>query len=131
MNLLFIDHISIAVKNLKKAIEKYKRALDITPDDFYKDDREKINVARYNFGKTIFELMESTDKDGEVAKFIRNKGEGIFLISFRIDNVEEAMKGLKNKGISVIDEKPRKFRERNYTFIHPKELCGVLVELID
>ena len=131
MKLDKIDHISIAVKDIKDARNRYEKTLNITPDELYKDENEKINVARYNIGETVFELMESTDVDGEVAKFIDKRGEGIFLISFKVDNVEEVLKSLKDKGINVIDEIPRKFGDRKYTFIHPKELCGVLVELID
>ena len=76
--------------------------------------------------------MESTSPDGEVAKFIEKRGEGVFLISYKVDDVVEKIKELKEKGYKLIDEKPRELFGNRYAFInYPKEMCGVLTEIID
>jgi methylmalonyl-CoA/ethylmalonyl-CoA epimerase len=82
-------------------------------------------------GEVAFELMESTSPDGEVARFIKKNGEGMFLISFKVPDVEGSMEELNKKGLSPIDKKPRNWCGRNFTFLHPKDFAGVLIELID
>lgn len=127
-----IDHISLAVRDLEKAREAYERILGLELDCIYIDEREKIKVARYCIGDVAFELMESTSPDGEIAKFINNRGEGVYLISYRVPNVDEALAELKGKGFKLIDQKPRHIMGTRYAFInHPKELCGVLTEIMD
>ncbi len=126
-----IDHICIAVKNLDEARKKWEPILGKPePDDPYVDEGEKIRVARYWLGEVGFELMESTSPDGEVAKFIEKRGEGVMLISFNVDNTREAMEELKGKGYPFIGG-ARPFRDCEFAFIHPKAINGVLLELID
>lgn len=131
MNLERIDHICIAVKDVKQAEEAYSKIFDLQPIDRYIDDGEKINVVRFKIGEVAFEVMESTTPDGEVAKFIEKNGEGVFLISFKVPNVPEAMDDLKQKETRMIDSKPRIWRNSHFAFIHPKAVNGVLVEIID
>lgn len=131
-----VDHICIAVTNLDEARKTWEPLLGKTaPDDEYTDEREKIRVARYWVGEVGFELMESTTTDGEVAKFIENRGEGVMLISFGVDNTRESITDLEAKGYPFIPdargEKARPFRDCEFAFIHPKKLNGVLTELID
>lgn len=131
-----IDHICIAVKNLEEAKKIWEPLLGKSgPDDAYIDEPEKINVARYMVGEVGFELMESTTPDGDVAKFIENRGEGVMLISFNVDNTREAIKELEGQGYPFIPdgkgETARPFRDCEFAFIHPKKLNGVLTELID
>jgi methylmalonyl-CoA/ethylmalonyl-CoA epimerase len=126
-----IDHICIAVKDLKEAVAQYTKAFQLDQVDAYVDENEKINVVRFMVGEVGFELMESTSEDGEVAKFIKKNGEGVFLISFKVPDVPEAMQELADKGVKVIDETPRKWRSSNFTFLNPGDYNGVLVELID
>ena len=126
-----IDHICIAVKNLEDAKKIWQPLLGKSkPDDEYIDESEKINVARYYLGKVGFELMESTTPDGEVARFIEKRGEGIMLISFNVDNTRKAMSELKEKGYPIIGD-ARKFRDCEFAFVHPKAANGVLLEFID
>jgi methylmalonyl-CoA/ethylmalonyl-CoA epimerase len=88
------------------------------------DELEKIRVARYWLGEVGFELMESTTPDGDVAKFVEKRGEGVMIIGLNVDNTEAAMNELKAKGYSFIGGL-RPFR------VHPKMVNGVLLELID
>ena len=126
-----IDHICIAVRNLEEARKKWEPVLGKEkPDDEYIDEPEKIKVARYHVGEVGFELMESTSPDGDVAKFIEKRGEGIMLISFNVDNTRQAISELTEKGYPFLGG-ARKFRDCEFAFVHPKAVNGVLLELID
>ncbi len=131
-----IDHISVAVRDLEAAKKLWEPVLDKSgPDEEYVDQREKIRVARYWVGDTGFELMESISPDGEVAKFIEKRGEGIMLISLNVDNTRDAVKQLRGKGYPFVPDATgniiRPFRNCEFAFIHPKRLNGVLTEIID
>ena len=126
-----IDHICVAVRDLEQAKTVWEPMLGKSgPDDAYVDDNEKIRVARYYVGEVGFELMESTSPDGEVAKFIAKRGEGIMLVSFNVDNTREAMQEFQDKGYPFIGG-ARPFRDCEFAFIHPSKMNGVLTELID
>jgi methylmalonyl-CoA/ethylmalonyl-CoA epimerase len=126
-----IDHICIAVKDLEAAKKIWEPILGkAKPDDAYVDEREKIRVARYWVGEVGFELMESTTPDGDVAKFVEKRGEGVMIISLNVDNTRQAMEELKEKGYPFIGG-TRPFRDCEFSFIHPKKVNGVLLELID
>jgi methylmalonyl-CoA/ethylmalonyl-CoA epimerase len=131
-----IDHICVAVKDLEAAKKIWEPLLGKSePEDAYIEETEKINVARYWLGEVGFELMESTSPDGDVAKFIEKKGEGIMVISFNVDNTRDAVDELKAEDYPFIPaangEIARPFRDCEFAFIHPKKLNGVLTELID
>ena len=126
-----LDHLCIAVKNLDEARKIWEPILGkFEPDDAYIDESEKIRVARYWLGGVGFELMESTSPDGDVAKFIEKRGEGVMLISFNVDNTREAMAELKEKNYPFIGG-ARQFRDCEFAFVHPGKMNGVLLELID
>jgi len=126
-----IDHICIAVKDLEQAKKIWEPMLGKdAPDMTYVDESEKINVARYMVGEVGFELMESTTPDGDVAKFIENRGEGIMLISLNVDNTRDAMQEMQKKDYPFIGG-ARQFQDCEFAFIHPKKMNGVLLELID
>ncbi len=126
-----LDHLCIAVKDLDAARKIWEPILGKTePDDAYIDEPEKIRVARYWLGGVGFELMESTTADGDVAKFIEKRGEGVMLISFNVDNTREAMAELKEKVYPFIGG-ARQFRDCEFAFLHPSKMNGVLLELID
>ncbi|MFH1269246.1 MAG: VOC family protein [Planctomycetota bacterium] len=126
-----VDHICIAVKNLEEARKKWEPVMGKSkPDDEYIDEPEKIKVARYYLGEVGFELMESTTPDGDVAKFIEKRGEGVMLISFNVDSTKEAKSELEEKGYPFIGGL-RPFRDCQFAFVHPKAVNGVLLEVID
>ena len=126
-----VDHICIAVKNIDEARKVWEPVLGKSrPDDEYIDESEKIKVARYYVGEVGFELMESTTPDGDVARFIEKRGEGVMVISFNVDNTREAMGELQQKDYPFIGG-PRPFRDCEFAFVHPKKMNGVLLELID
>lgn len=127
-----IDHICIAVKDLASARKIYEGTFGLELALEYIADQEKIKVARYYLGTVALELMESTTPDGDVARFIEKKGEGVFLISYRVDDVEAGLDELKQKGARLIDDQPRQLMGNRYAFIMPPaDTCGVLTEIID
>ncbi len=126
-----LDHICIAVRNLEAAQKIWEPILGKDkPDDAYVDEPEKIRVARYWVGGVGFELMESLTPDGDVARFIEKRGEGVMLVSLNVDNTREAMGELQQQGYPFIGG-ARPFRDCEFAFVHPKAVNGVLLELID
>lgn len=126
-----IDHICMVVKDLNDAVKNYNRLLDMAPEEFYVNEDEKLRVARYKIGEVYFEIMEDTTGDGDVARSIERRGEGLFLVSFKVPDAQEALAEAKRKGYRTIDEKPRPWRDSQYGFLHPSGTNGTLVEFID
>jgi methylmalonyl-CoA/ethylmalonyl-CoA epimerase len=130
MKVKHIDHIGIAVKGIETAGKFYTEALGLKIADTETVADQKVNVAFLPITDSEVELLESTDPDGPVAKFIESRGEGIQHIAFRVENIKEALEELKAKGIRLIDKEPRKGAGGAWiAFIHPKETNGVLVEI--
>lgn len=126
-----LDHICIAVRSLDEARKVWEPMLGKTaPDDEYVDDPEKIRVARYWLGGVGFELMESLTPDGDVARFIDRRGEGVMLVSLNVDSTREAVEEISAMGYPMIGG-PRTFRDCEFAFVHPKKMNGVLLEVID
>ncbi len=127
-----IDHICFAVKDLEETKKAYREGFGLIPKYEYVAESEKIEVARYYIGEVAVEFMESTSPDGEVAKFIESRGEGAYLISYKVDDLSKAMQELKDRKIRLIDKKPRTLFGTRYAFVHhPNKLHGVLTELLE
>lgn len=127
-----IDHICFAVKDLERTKKIYNSSFGLSPDLEYVADSEFIKVARYYIGEVAVEFMESTSPKGEVAKFIEKRGEGVYLISYKVDELDSALKELREKGQKLIDNVPRQLFGNRYAFVQrPDQLCGVLTELLD
>lgn len=130
MKTMKIDHIGIAVKNLDETLKFYEEVLGMTCTGKEEVADQKVRVAFLPVGDSEVELLESTDAEGPIAKYIEKKGEGIQHIAFRVDNIEEAIENMKQKGIRMIDEQPRYGAGgAKIAFCHPKSTGGVLVEL--
>jgi methylmalonyl-CoA/ethylmalonyl-CoA epimerase len=127
-----IDHICFAVKDLEETKRAYREDFGLIPKYEYIAESEKIKVARYSIGEVAVEFMESTAPDGEVAKFIDSRGEGAYLISYKVDDLSKAMQELKDKRVKLIDDRPRELFGTRYAFVHhPNKLHGVLTELLE
>lgn len=125
-----IDHIGIAVKNLEETLKFYEDVLGIKCVSQEVVEEQKVKVAFLPIGDTEVELLESTSEDGPIARFIEKKGEGIQHIAFKVDNIEEAIKELEEKGVRMIDEQPRYGAGgARIAFLHPKSTSGVLIEI--
>lgn len=127
-----VDHIGIAVKDLDEALKFYEEVLGIKCVNTEVVEEQKVKVAFLPIGDTEVELLESTEEDGPIAKFIEKRGEGIQHIAYRVEDIEKTIKELKEKGIRMIDEKPRYGAGgAKIAFLHPKSTYGVLIELCE
>lgn len=132
MKILKIDHIGIAVGSIDAGKSLWTDALGLAYEGSETVEEQKVTTAFFPVGESEVELLESTAPDGPVAKFLDKKGEGIHHIAFRVENIEEALESLKEKGVRLIDEKPRKGAGgARIAFLHPKATNGVLVELCE
>ena len=127
-----VDHIGIAVSSLEESVKFYQDVLGVALQGSEEVAEQKVKVAFLPCGDTEIELLESTAPDGPIAKFIEAKGQGIQHIAYRVDNIEEAIAEMKEKGIRMIDEKPRYGAgNAKIAFLHPKSTNGVLIELCE
>lgn len=132
MELTHIEHIGIAVKNLNESIKFYEAVLGLKCYSIEEVKDQKVRTAFFKIGDTKIELLESTELDGPIAKFIEKKGEGIHHIAYAVNNLNEALKELDSNGIQLIDEVSRKGAEGlDIAFINPKSANGVLIELCE
>lgn len=125
-----IDHIGIAVSDLDEALKFYEDVLGIKCVSKEEVPDQKVKVAFLPIGDTEVELLESTDKEGPISRYIDKKGEGVQHIAYRVDDIEVAIRECKEKGIKMIDEEPRYGAGgAKIAFLHPKSTFGVLIEL--
>ncbi len=127
-----IEHIGIAVKNLDESIKYYENVLGLKCYAIEEVKDQKVRTAFFMIGQTKIELLESTEPDGPIGKFIEKKGEGIHHIAFAANNLADTLKEVEAKGVQLIDKEPRKGAEGlNIAFLHPKSTYGVLTELCE
>ncbi|MDP4282071.1 MAG: methylmalonyl-CoA epimerase [Bacteroidota bacterium] len=124
-----IEHIGIAVKNLEESIPFYEKLLKTRCYAIEEVKDQKVRTAFLMIGQTKIELLESTDPEGPIGKFIENRGEGIHHIAFAVTDAGESLKDAESEGIRLIDKVSRKGAEgMNIGFLHPKATGGVLIE---
>jgi methylmalonyl-CoA/ethylmalonyl-CoA epimerase len=128
--MLKVEHIGIAVKELASSVELFEKLLHT---NCYKTEHvagEKVNTAFFKKGDTKIELLESSDTDGVIAKFIEKKGEGIHHIAFEVEDIYAEVERLKKEGFIVLNEVPKVGADNKLVcFLHPKTTSGVLIEL--
>lgn len=125
-----IDHIGIAVRNLEEALKFYEGVLGLKATGTEVVEEQKVKIAFLPLGESKLELLQSTDPEGPVAKFIESRGEGIQHIAIRVDNIEEKLKELEEKDVRLIDKVPRYGAGgARIAFLHPKSTFGILLEL--
>lgn len=128
--MLKVEHIGIAVKGFAQAIPLYETLLNSPCYKTETVDSEKVNTAFFRQGDTKIELLESTDPEGVIARFIEKKGEGIHHIAFEVADIEAEMDRLRTEGFTLLNETPKKGADNKLVcFLHPKGTNGVLVEL--
>jgi len=132
MDISHIEHIGIAVKDLEASIRFYEDVLGLTCYAIEEVADQKVKTAFFQVGQTKVELLESTDPEGPIGKFIEKKGEGVHHMAFAVKGIEQSLARLDEKGIRLIDQKPRKGAEGlDIAFLHPKSTHGVLMELCE
>lgn len=128
--MLKVEHIGIAVKGFSTAIPLYEKLLNTPCYKTETVDSEKVNTAFFRQGDTKIELLESTDPEGVIARFIEKKGEGIHHIAFEVADIGAEMARLQAEGFTLLNETPKKGADNKLVcFLHPKGTNGVLVEL--
>lgn len=127
-----IEHIGIAVNSIAEALPFYEKVLGLKCYNIEEVADQKVKTAFFMIGQTKIELLESTDPEGPVGKFIEKRGEGIHHIAFAVDQIEEKLREAEAAGIRLIDSAPRKGAEGlSIAFLHPKSTFGVLTELCE
>lgn len=125
-----IEHIGIAVKNLKESNQLFEKLFGNPP---YKEEEvvsEGVKTSFFMNGPNKIELLEATNENSPIAKFLEKKGEGIHHIAFDVENIEEEIIRLQNEGFVLINDKPKKGADNKLVvFLHPKSTNGVLIEL--
>lgn len=127
-----IEHIGIAVKNLEETIKYWENTFGLKCYAIEEVKEQKVKTAFFMIGQTKIELLESTDPEGPIGKFIEKKGEGVHHLAFAVKELENALVETEKKGITLIDKTPRKGAEGlDIAFLHPKSTYGVLTELCE
>jgi methylmalonyl-CoA/ethylmalonyl-CoA epimerase len=124
-----IEHLGIAVKSLDESIPWLENLLEIKCYAIEEVKDQKVRTAFFKIGQTKIELLESTDSEGPIGKFLEKKGEGIHHLAFAFDNADKALRTAEEKGLMLIDKVSRKGAEgTNIGFLHPRSTHGVLIE---
>ena len=132
MNLSHIEHIGIAVKSLEEAIPFWEEKLGLKCYNIEEVKEQKVKTAFFQIGQSKIELLESTDPEGPIGKFIEKKGEGIHHFAIAVKNIQQNLTELATKEVQLIDKTPRKGAEGlDIAFLHPKSTHGVLLELCE
>jgi methylmalonyl-CoA/ethylmalonyl-CoA epimerase len=132
MNISHIEHIGIAVKSLDQAIPFWEKQLGLKCYAIEEVKEQKVRTAFFKVGQSKIELLESTDPEGPIGKFIEKKGEGIQHMAIAVTGIQDNLNELAEKGVQLIDKAPRKGAEGlDIAFLHPKSTFGVLLELCE
>jgi methylmalonyl-CoA/ethylmalonyl-CoA epimerase len=125
-----ISHIGIAVKDLNSAKELYKKLFQSEPSEEEIVEEQKVKVAKFKVGESMIELLEATDSESPIAKFIEKRGEGIHHIAYESDKIQDDLNRLNEKGFDLINKEPRTGSDNMLiAFIKPKSTGGVLTEV--
>jgi len=132
MNVSHIEHIGIAVKNLEESIAYWEKVFGLKCYAVEEVKDQRVKTAFFMVGQTKIELLESTDPEGPIGKFIEKKGEGVHHLAFAVKDIEAALAETEANGVQLIDKAPRRGAEGlDIAFLHPKSTFGVLTELCE
>ena len=125
-----IEHIGIAVKNLEVSNQLFEKLFGNPPYKLEEVASEGVKTSFFMNGPNKIELLEATNAESPIAKFLEKKGEGIHHIAFDVENIKEEIQRLKTEGFIVLNEIPKKGADNKLVaFLHPKGTNGVLIEL--
>lgn len=127
-----IHHVGIAVESLSAALPVFERLLGRPPDSQEVVEDQKVRVAVFNLGDSRIELLEATDSDSPIARFIAKRGQGIHHLTLAVPKMVERLRELETAGIRLIDREPRTGAgSERIAFLHPSSTAGVLIELVE
>ena len=125
-----IEHLGIAVKDLEASNVLFEKLFGVSHYKIEEVASEHVKTSFFKMGESKVELLEATDPDSPIAKFIEKRGEGIHHIAFDVEDIHKETERLKNEGFTVLNETPKKGADNKWVvFLHPKSTNGVLVEL--
>ena len=132
MKLTHIEHLGIAVKSLDEAIPFWEQKLGMKCYSIEEVKEQKVRTAFFKIDQSKIELLESTEPDGPIGKYVEKNGGGIHHLAFAVEGLQENLDELASKGAQLIDKTPRKGAEGlNIAFVHPKTTGGILMELCE
>jgi len=126
-----VEEIALAVEHQEEVVTLFEDLFDIEFKDSWTVPADRMKVKSAKIGDTQFHIIASESPDAVIGKYIRDRGEGLHHIAFRVANLERLIRRLKEKGVRLIPEEPREDELRRYIFVHPKSVHGVLIELME
>lgn len=129
-----IDHVAIIVRNIEQALMFYRDTLGIMPSEIKEVPTEQVRIAFLPMGGpggSEIELIEPTNADSSLSRFLAKRGEGLHHVCLEVENIDAALREMQEKGAAVLDQEPRLAAEGRAIFLHPKGTNGVLLELIE
>jgi methylmalonyl-CoA epimerase len=129
-----IDHVAIIVCNIEQALTFYRDTLGIVPGEIKEVPSEQVRIAFLPMGGpggSEIELVEPTNPDSSLTKYLEKRGEGLHHICLEVDNIDSTLAEMQAKGAQVLDKQPRIAAEGRAIFLHPKGTNGVLLELLE
>ena len=124
-----VNHVAIVVEDIDQALVFWKDALDLPLQKIEDVPSEKVKVAFLPIGDSEVELVQPSEEESGISKFLHERGPGLHHMCFEVEDIYQSLLRLKIKGIRVINETPIQLPGRKMAFIHPKSTMGVLVEL--
>lgn len=126
-----IDHVAIAVADLEAAVERYRTTLGLEPSHRERIEDQGVEEVLFEVGDSFVQLLGALGTDTPVGRFLERRGSGVHHLGYRVDSVVDALEHLRAEGVRLIDETPRRgSRGTTIAFVHPKDMDGVLVELV-
>ncbi|MGQ9567252.1 MAG: methylmalonyl-CoA epimerase [Anaerolineae bacterium] len=125
-----VHHIGIVVKDLEEAVRDYAGMLGVAPGGTHEVPKQGVRVAFFPVGESRIELVQPTDPESGVSRFLEKRGEGIHHLCLEVEDIRATLADLKAKGVRLIDEEPRQGAEGLVAFVHPASMHGVLLELV-
>jgi methylmalonyl-CoA/ethylmalonyl-CoA epimerase len=129
--ILDLDHVGIAVNDLEAAVERYRRALGVEPSHRERVEEQGVEEVLFRVGTSFIQLLGALGPDTPVGVFLAKRGPGVHHLAYRVEDVAASLSRLRDEGITPIDDVPRRgSRDTLIAFVHPKDMEGVLVELV-
>jgi methylmalonyl-CoA epimerase len=127
-----LDHIGIAVNSIEEALKSFHTGLGFSVEEIVTIEQQKVRVAVLPSGESRMELLEPTGATSPIQKFLTKRGEGVHHLCFKVGNLEEKLRELREGEIQVLDSVPcLGLENRKVVFLHPKSTHGVLIELVE
>jgi len=129
--ILDIDHVGIAVDDLEAAVERYRMTLGLEPSHRERVEEQGVEEVLFAVGTSFIQLVGALGPDTPVGAFLAKRGPGVHHVAYRVEDVAASLSRLRDEGITPIDQVPRRgSRDTLIAFVHPKDMEGVLVELV-